>query len=738
MSTIQDRLITSLQSLESIVAKYDDICDSAIRNELKTDGFYNSKQIIDHLATLQEESRNLKIGIIGRVKAGKSSLINALLFDGKEVLPKAATPMTAALTSIGYAKEFTAKVRFFGVDDIEQLRAKAEEFDSEVIRRIKIYREEIAERQKNSIRPIPEIDDQKLRAKAIREIGEDGVLCAAADLYSRIKASDVDINVLGEHRQLKADSAEALNTQLMDYVGSSGRFMPFTRELNLGLPLDSLKGIEVLDTPGVNDPVKSREQRTYERLKECNAAFIVSPAGQFMSEQDFELADRLSTREGTQEIFIVASQADTQLHSSIRKDAQGILPVAVDQLRTTMAQQAGRALSQCENEVLKRIATEQSKRLILTSGVCETLILGKGESQDTTAAHAIKLLKDSYPDYFARPEDMIANLTLLSGRESLERAIESVRQKKTHILEQQASHFIDAQWQTFMKVKESVINRLAERRNDVESGDKAQIEERLKALQQASSKAVAAADNEFINQVEDMRLRLPAELGMVIQRAIDVVDEKTESAEGSEQQTRRVEKGGALSWLGRKLGLGGYESRTYKVATLQPLPVRRALENLSKLIRNGLKDCATQNMLHWRVALISGLSRQLRETVGDENVDITQLQSVCRSVVNRIVDFPEIEIPELPAELAKSRKIEGYGVDDFVEAAHEYVDVLEKAGLRFIDEVRNSISSMLDNKIGSELLSDLVIEMENLQQMIENKRLTIEKMSRMHAELRDV
>lgn len=738
MNTIQDRLITSLRSLESIVAKYDDICDSTIRNELKTDGFYNSKQISDHLASLQEESRKLKIGIIGRVKAGKSSLINALLFDGKEVLPKAATPMTAALTSIGYAKEFTAEVRFFGPDDIDQIKAKAQNFESEVTKRIKIYRDEIAERQKKSARPIPEPDDQKLRAKAIREIGEDGDLCAAADLYSRIKASDVNINELGEYRQLKADSAEALNTQLMDYVGANGRFMPFTRELNLGMPLDSLKGIEVLDTPGVNDPVKSREQRTYELLKECNAAFIVSPAGQFMSEQDFELADRLSAREGTQEIFIVASQADTQLHASIRKDAQGILPVAIDQLRTTMAQQAERALSQCENEVLKRIATEQSERLILTSGVCETLILGKGESQDTTAAHAMKLLKNSYPDYFARPEDMIANLALLSGRESLERAIESVRQKKAQILEQQASHFIDAQWQTFLKVKEGVINRLAERRNDVESGDKAQIEEKLNALQQASAKGIAAANNEFINQVEDMRLRLPAELEMVIQRAIDVVDEKTESAEGNEQETRRVKKQGVWSALGRAFGLGGYESQTYSVPTLQPLPVRRALEGLSRLMRNGLKDCATQNMLRWRVDLISGLSRQLREAMGDECVDITQLQSVCRSVVNKIVDFPDIDIPELPAELAKSRKIKGSRVDGFIAAAHGYVSVLEKAGYGFIDEIRHSISSMTDKNIGSELLSDLTEEMQNLQQMIENKALTLEKMSRMDAELRGI
>ncbi|GAA7391697.1 hypothetical protein BD0138_14410 [Helicobacter pylori] len=44
------------------------------------------------LKEMQDTDRNLKVGIIGRVKAGKSSLLNALIFDGKEVLPKPQRP----------------------------------------------------------------------------------------------------------------------------------------------------------------------------------------------------------------------------------------------------------------------------------------------------------------------------------------------------------------------------------------------------------------------------------------------------------------------------------------------------------------------------------------------------------------------------------------------------------------------------------------------------------------------
>ena len=42
--------------------------------KLKTEDFYR-------------ENRKLNIGVVGQVKAGKSSFLNTLLFEGKEILP---------------------------------------------------------------------------------------------------------------------------------------------------------------------------------------------------------------------------------------------------------------------------------------------------------------------------------------------------------------------------------------------------------------------------------------------------------------------------------------------------------------------------------------------------------------------------------------------------------------------------------------------------------------------------
>ncbi|GAA8873741.1 hypothetical protein BTM171_11470 [Helicobacter pylori] len=74
------------------------------------------------LRGMQAENMGLKVGIVGRVKAGKSSLLNALIFEGKDVLPKAATPMTASLTILKYAQNLSAEAQFYDEQDIEELK----------------------------------------------------------------------------------------------------------------------------------------------------------------------------------------------------------------------------------------------------------------------------------------------------------------------------------------------------------------------------------------------------------------------------------------------------------------------------------------------------------------------------------------------------------------------------------------------------------------------------------------
>ena len=96
-------------------AKQEDIAglEKLIANfRLKTEDFFR-------------EERKLNIGVVGQVKAGKSSFLNTLLFDGQEILPKASTPKTATLTKMDYAEENVIQIEYYTEDEWSVLEENA-------------------------------------------------------------------------------------------------------------------------------------------------------------------------------------------------------------------------------------------------------------------------------------------------------------------------------------------------------------------------------------------------------------------------------------------------------------------------------------------------------------------------------------------------------------------------------------------------------------------------------------
>ncbi|WQV42481.1 dynamin family protein [Helicobacter pylori] len=168
------------------------------------------------LKEMQAEDRDLKVGIIGRVKAGKSSLLNALIFEGVEVLPKAATPMTASLTILKYANTLSAEVEFYSPKDIAELKNEHEryvrEFNRIVEEEVKKQKEKqsLANRAKEGIKnlgkslignknteAVPKeniLSDEEIAKRAERiaknELEKDTRLVSSHDQYEKIKKAD--------------------------------------------------------------------------------------------------------------------------------------------------------------------------------------------------------------------------------------------------------------------------------------------------------------------------------------------------------------------------------------------------------------------------------------------------------------------------------------------------------------------------------------------------------------------
>ncbi len=317
------------------------------------------------LKEMQAEGRDLKVGIIGRVKAGKSSLLNALIFEGVEVLPKAATPMTASLTVLKYANTMSAEVEFYSPKDIAELKNEHEryvrEFNRIVDEEVKKQKEKqsLSNRAKEGIKSLsnklsrnknPEaapkeniLSDKEIVKRAERiakeELKKDTKLVSSYDQYEKMKKSGL-LNTETLDPRIQANNLEELNQKLLQFVGADGKYMPYTKAVQISLNNPNLKDLEVIDTPGVNDPIASREERTKALLKDCDVVFIVSPSNQFLTDSDMSLFDRVSNKESIQEIYFVASQADSAVLSMSEVEKSGHhLPTALENAQKSLSSQ---------------------------------------------------------------------------------------------------------------------------------------------------------------------------------------------------------------------------------------------------------------------------------------------------------------------------------------------------------------------------------------------------------------
>ncbi|GAA7221259.1 hypothetical protein ID0458_10820 [Helicobacter pylori] len=293
------------------------------------------------LKGMQAENRGLKVGIIGRVKAGKRSLLNALIFERKDVLPKAATTETSSLTILKYAQNLSASAQFYDKKDMEELKRDHEKYEkkfkeivSEEVKKLEEKQQGLLNKAKEKLgnfsksfsknKSDEEAPKQKIlspkeireRAQKIakKELDEDENLTALHDQYERMKKSRL-INPKDLETCIQADSLEELNQKLYQFVGANGKFMPYTKAVEISLNNTNLKDLEIIDTPGVNDPIVSREMHTKALLKECDVVFVISPSNQFLTDSDMDLFDRVSNKEGIQRIYFVASKIDAEIRN---------------------------------------------------------------------------------------------------------------------------------------------------------------------------------------------------------------------------------------------------------------------------------------------------------------------------------------------------------------------------------------------------------------------------------------
>ncbi|MEJ8625805.1 dynamin family protein [Helicobacter pylori] len=716
------------------------------------------------LKELQDTNRDLKVGIIGRVKAGKSSLLNALIFEGVEVLPKAATPMTASLTVLKYADTLSAEVEFYSPKDIAELKNEHEryvrEFQRKVDEEVKKQKEKqsLANRAKEGFKNLgnmlnrnknPEaapkergLSDEKINERAERiaksELEKDIKLVSSYDQYERMQKSGfTDTEKLDP--RIQANSLEELNQKLLQFVGANGKYMPCTKAVQISLNNPNLKDLEVIDTPGVNDPIASREERTKALLKDCHVVFIISPSGQFLTDSDMSLFDRVSNKEGLQEIYFVASQADSAVGSmsEIEKSNQH-LPTAFENAQKAFSSQLNNIMEKLiqnypnQQEIFKKAI---KNGVILASGVCFSMYkdfknqASWERNQKTEEYHnALRNLRDFYPDAFSSDDKSKESLLFLSNMGAIEERLEKAAKEKEKIMLKNLKSKIESQANNLHSLIVQLLQDLEDEKKRIKNADMGAIKKQIEAYEKLSGNieiGFREAYEEFIlHFINNIRVGLEETLKKTIQTA------KTRSREEEEEEhyIERVKQEGLFGSFKRNFlwwadDDAGYDEVRRTRATIKAGAVLNYLIEMHERCESALNDSADSFKVVFKKELYAKVFSQLRAIISDDLIDEVAFKRSVMAVLDRI-EFKEFDYTDkLPGEIrGKTGFLKGDEANAFIQSVGNYVRDFEAEAKKDVKGYIQGLREALERQnFASDTLKKLQKDMQNLHNQVQNK-----------------
>ncbi|MFA4808654.1 dynamin-like GTPase family protein [Helicobacter pylori] len=719
------------------------------------------------LKEMQAEGRDLKVGIIGRVKAGKSSLLNALIFEGVEVLPKAATPMTASLTILKYAQTLSAEVEFYSPKDIAELKNEHEryvrEFNRIVDEEVKKQKEKqsFANRAKEGVNKLGKmlsinksggeapkervLSDEEIVKKAERiaknELEKDIKLVSSYDQYEKMKKSGL-LNTETLDSRIQADSLEELNQKLLQFVGANGKFMPYTKAVQISLNNPNLKDLEVIDTPGVNDPIVSREERTKALLKECDVVFVISPSNQFLTDSDMDLFDRVSNKEGIQRVYFVASQADSAVCApSEVQNSRHHLPTALENAQKILSSSLNATMSLLKKKYPHQQEIFESaikNGVILTSGVCYSLYQdfenrASWESKKETEEYqnVLRNLTDAYPDAFNSVDKSKESLLLLSNIDAIKERLEEAAKEKEYIISQRLQEYLKSQANNFHNLITQLSQDLEKEKNRVKNADMGTIAKQIEAYEKLSGNieiGFKEAYEEFIfHFIKNIRDGLDETLTKAIQKA----KAGAQNEEKEERYTERVKQGGLGGWARFFGGIfnekdWGYNEVGRTRAVVKAGAVVDYLIEMHKICEKALNDSVRSFKIVLKKELYEKVFPVLRQIINDDDlIDEMAFKKSVHAVTDGI-KFEEFHYT-LPSEIgAKTGFLKGDEADQFIQSVEKHLRDFEadaKNDMKGYIKVLNENLEKQDFANG--VLSKLKKDLQNLKNQVQNKEQSI-------------
>lgn len=627
--------------------------------------------------------RKLNIGVIGQVKAGKSTFLNTLLFNGNDVLPSARTPKTAVLTRIEYSENNRLEVDFYSREDWQKLE--------------EISRSDIPDNTHEAAREIMKLANAN-----------------GIDPYKYIGTGSDSIEF---------ESAEELMGKLNDYVGENGKITPFVKNVTIRINKPELEEICVIDTPGLNDAVASRTDKTREFMEKCDVVFFLSRTSQFLDAVDKELVSRQLPRKGVENLIVIGSQFDGGILDELRKTRS--ISVAADNIRQKQTEHAIDIVKLSQNDrISEKCFMEACRNPIFISS-----LMYNASKKDISEYSEIEAFYVKKLNKFKELEDERTRADILRRIGNMDEVSEKfnlIIAQKDATLQDKASHIVPNAEKAFSAVMQEITRNTRNTLTLLQTSDKESIIKQKKFVQSQISEIKNSLENvlgELLISLEECKNDCMRKLR---NNARD--NSRIEEREGTEWH-RDSYMVGQHSFFGIKWG-GHREYYSYST-TYTYLAASDALEN----VRNfGYDACSDIEDSFMRAVDIKATKRRLTNTIlenfdtSDENFDINSFRHITEKTLNQL-EFPTFKLDVSSYLSSISSKFSGEVKDSRsrAELQNTLAEVMDglfnEVSNRFTSEVtsfRGKIDSM-KNGFESTLLKNINDEYDKLQAQFEDK-----------------
>jgi hypothetical protein len=716
--------------------KYEVVVDKILTGLNEYNGFYSRDYFLDIEDRIQklkknieystQEGRLLKIGIVGEVKAGKSSFLNALIFDGNDILPKASTPMTAALTKIAYAELPSAKIVFYSVKDWERIQELSNEYDREFDKYYSEYKKKYEEKQNqfsgrginySYIEPLKSKEEMKDKIKKKISLK----LSSCKELTDMFNKSNKNLtDYLGKTIELKFEN---MKFELNNYIGVNGEFTSIVRHVELKMNNEMLKPVEIVDTPGLNDPIISRSETTKKFLTECDVVFLLSYCGQFLTKEDITFMSKTLPNEGIRNIIIIGSKFDSGiLDDSNSKD----IKTAYHSSKAIYDKQARENIAKCLSnsynfETLLKIQDSLPPSYI--SSILFSCIQKKkqGIPYSKEENHIIEQLKKHFEDF----NDDEKILLSLSGINDIKKKLSLIIKDKEKIISEKNKEILSDNKKILLNLLEDIMIQATQNKEDLKIYDKEQLENKLNLLENKLNSMRREIKNVFDDSsveasefLNDMKVDIDLEVENYIDFTIHT------NYETKHEEFRR-------GFLGLFTEYRTYEITTHSAEVSDVLSnMRKYIARCKKKTNEEFKNIINLKKLENTIKNIIIGAFDLSQKDFNENDILTPLKTVIKKIKIPEIEIEEEEFGNFIIEKFSGGSVKGEDIHQLKLIENKLFTDIAKKIKEEIDNCEKKINNVMSEQAGifvDNIIENLKTNIDMLKKQLKNKENAILK-----------